>query len=66
MTLNLARCVNAVGPEGRVVEWRPPRYNTVYRLLTNPIYAGAYVFGRTGSRVRLEAGRKVITRGRYR
>jgi DNA invertase Pin-like site-specific DNA recombinase len=33
------------GPEGRVVEWRPPRYNTVYRLLTNPVYAGAYVFG---------------------
>jgi excisionase family DNA binding protein len=51
------------GPEGRVVEWRPPRYNTVHRLLTNPVYAGAYVFGRTGSRVRLEAGRKVITRG---
>jgi excisionase family DNA binding protein len=51
------------GAEGRVVEWRPPRYNTVYRLLTNPVYAGAYVFGRTGSRVRLEAGRKVITRG---
>jgi excisionase family DNA binding protein len=51
------------GVEGRVVEWRPPRYNTVYRLLTNPVYAGAYVFGRTGSRVRLEAGRKVITRG---
>jgi excisionase family DNA binding protein len=51
------------GPQGRVVEWRPPRYNTVYRLLTNPVYAGAYVFGRTGSRVRLEAGRKVITRG---
>jgi len=51
------------GAEGRVVEWRPPRYNTVYRLLTNPVYAGAYVFGRTGSRARLEAGRKVITRG---
>ena len=51
------------GPQGRVVEWRLPRYNTVHRLLTNPVYAGAYVFGRTGSRVRLEAGRKVITRG---
>ena len=50
-------------PQGRVVEWRPPRYNTVHRLLTNPVYGGAYVFGRTGSRVRLEAGRKVITRG---
>jgi excisionase family DNA binding protein len=53
----------AYGPQGRIVEWRPPRYNTVHRVLTNPVYAGAYVFGRTGSRVRLEGGRKVITRG---
>ena len=54
--------VIAHGPQGRVVQWSPPRYNTVHRLLTNPVYAGAYVFGRTGSRVRLEGGRKVITR----
>ena len=40
----------------------PPQYYTVHWLLTNPVYAGAYVFGRTGSRVR-KAGRKVITRG---
>jgi hypothetical protein len=33
----------------------------VHRLLTNPVYAGAYVFGRTGSRARFEGGRKVIT-----
>jgi hypothetical protein len=39
-----------------------PRYNTIHRLLTNPIYAGAYVFGRTGSQIRLEGGRKLITR----
>lgn len=50
-------------PRGRTVEWRLPRYNTIHRLLTNPIYAGAYVFGRTGSQVRVEAGRKLITRG---
>lgn len=43
------------GPRGRMVEWQPPRYNTIHRLLTNPIYAGAYVFGRTGSRWRLVA-----------
>lgn len=49
-------------PRGRMVEWRLPRYNTIHRLLTNPIYAGAYVFGRTGSQVRLEGGRKLITR----
>ena len=50
------------GPRGRMVEWKLPRYNTIHRLLTNPIYAGAYVFGRTGSQVRVEAGRKLITR----
>jgi excisionase family DNA binding protein len=50
------------GPRGRMVEWQLPRYNTIHRLLTNPIYAGAYVFGRTGSKVRVEAGRKLITR----
>jgi len=51
---------------GRIVEWRLPRYNTVYRLLTNPAYAGAYVFGRRGSHVRIEDGRKRITRGIFR
>src|SRR4051794_35708347 len=49
--------------QGRTVQWRPPRYNTVHRLLTNPVYAEAYVFGRTISRVRFEGGRKVITHG---
>jgi hypothetical protein len=53
----------AYGPRGRVVEWRLPRYNMVHRILTNPIYAGAYVFGRTGSHIKVEAGRKVIRRG---
>jgi excisionase family DNA binding protein len=55
--------VTVYGPQGRMVEWRLPRYNTIHRLLTNPIYAGAYVFGRTGSQIHLEAGRKVVTRG---
>ena len=55
------------GPRGRMVEWRLPRYNMIHRLLTNPIYAGAYVFGRTGSQVRVEAGRRIRQRspGRY-
>ena len=35
-----------------------PVYNTLHHMLTNPIYAGAYAFGRTGSRVTIEAGRK--------
>nr|WP_249790388.1 recombinase family protein [Bradyrhizobium yuanmingense] len=51
------------GPEGRHVEWKLPVYNTIYHILTNPAYAGAYVFGRSGSRVTIEAGRKKIVRG---
>jgi excisionase family DNA binding protein len=51
------------GPQGRVVRWGSPRYHAVHRLLTNPVYAGAYVFGRTASRTRVEDGRKVITHG---
>jgi excisionase family DNA binding protein len=35
----------------------------LHHMLTNPIYAGAYAFGRTGSRVTIEAGRKRIVRG---
>ena len=55
--------VTVYGAQGRVVEWRAPRYNTIHRLLTNPIYAGAYAFGRTGSQTSVEAGRKAIKRG---
>jgi len=51
------------GPQGRTVRWGPPRYHAVHRLLTNPVYAGAYVFGRTASRTRVEDGRKAITHG---
>ena len=50
-------------PEGRKVIWKLPVYNTLHHMLTNPIYAGAYVFGRTGSRITIEAGRKRIVRG---
>ncbi|MCF3948921.1 recombinase family protein [Acidiphilium iwatense] len=49
--------------QDRRIVWKPPVYNTVHHILTNPIYAGAYVFGRTGSRVSLENGRKRVVRG---
>src|SRR5215471_9122963 len=39
--------------EAHGVVWRLPAYNIVHNILTNPIYAGAYAFGRTKSRVRL-------------
>ena len=47
----------------RSIVWKLPVYNTIHHMLTNPIYAGAYAFGRTGSRVTIEAGRKRIARG---
>lgn len=51
------------GAEGRQITWKLPVYNTLHHMLTNPIYAGAYAFGRTGSRTTIEAGRKRIVRG---
>jgi len=51
------------GAEGRTVTWKLPVYNTLHHMLTNPIYAGAYAFGRTGSRITIESGRKRIVRG---
>jgi DNA invertase Pin-like site-specific DNA recombinase len=33
-------------PDGTIV-WKRPIYATVYRMLTNPIYGGAYAYGKT-------------------
>ena len=49
--------------EGRSIVWRLPLYNTVHNILTNPVYAGAYAFGRTMSKVSVEEGRKRVRRG---
>jgi excisionase family DNA binding protein len=43
--------------------WKLPVYNTVHHMLTNPVYGGAYAFGRTGSRVTVRDGRKRVTGG---
>jgi DNA invertase Pin-like site-specific DNA recombinase len=39
------------------VEWKLPLYNAVHRILTNPIYAGAYAFGKTGAQIKVVGGR---------
>lgn len=54
------------GPEGRRIVWKPPVYKTIHNLMTNPIYGGAYAFGRTASRVTVEQGRKRVSRGHRR
>jgi DNA invertase Pin-like site-specific DNA recombinase len=51
------------GSLGPRIVWKLPVYNTILHLLTNPIYAGAYAFGRTCSRVTVREGRKRVVRG---
>src|SRR5438132_2077139 len=51
------------GPEElREIVWQPARYHTVLSVLKNPAYAGAYVYGRSKTRVRLDAGQKQVRR----
>ena len=35
------------GPFGRGVVWKLPVYSSVHHILTNPVYAGTYAYGRT-------------------
>jgi DNA invertase Pin-like site-specific DNA recombinase len=50
----------------RSIEWRTPSYRTVYHILTNPVYSGAYAFGRRRVEVKIDKGRKRIVRNRMR
>jgi DNA invertase Pin-like site-specific DNA recombinase len=54
---------NNKSPGQPQILWKLPVYATVNNILTNPVYAGAYAFGRTGSRTMIENGRKRILRG---
>jgi len=45
------------------IAWRPAAYHTVLMVLRHPIYAGAYVFGRTTQRTRVIDGRARKTTG---
>jgi len=49
-------------PSGRTV-WILPVYNTVHKILTNPIFAGAYAFGKTYARTTMLEGRPRKTAG---
>jgi DNA invertase Pin-like site-specific DNA recombinase len=45
------------------IEWQPPAYHTVLEILRHPVYAGAYVFGRTTQRTTIVEGRAKKTTG---
>jgi hypothetical protein len=48
---------------GCKIEWRRAAYHSVLQILRHPIYAGAYVFGRTTNRTIVVDGRARKTTG---
>jgi DNA invertase Pin-like site-specific DNA recombinase len=48
---------------GARIEWQSPAYHTVLEILRHPVYAGAYVFGRTTQRTTIIEGRARKTTG---
>ena len=48
--------------EKEQLRWRLPNYARVHEILTNPVYAGAYAYGRTKSQVEIRDGEKKVTR----
>ena len=46
------------------MHWAAPSYRAVHHLLTNPVYAGAFVFGRTRVEKRLDEGGRLVVRSR--
>jgi DNA invertase Pin-like site-specific DNA recombinase len=45
------------------VVWRPPGYNRIHSILKNPVYAGAFVYGRFRTRTVIVDGRARKTQG---
>ncbi len=48
--------------EKEQLRWQVPNYARVHEILTNPVFAGAYAYGRTESQVEIRAGEKKVTR----
>ncbi|MBL9139410.1 MAG: recombinase family protein [Verrucomicrobiales bacterium] len=47
------------------IEWREPAYHTINQVLKHPMYAGAYVFGRTAQRTQVVDGRARKSMGHH-
>lgn len=50
---------------GHDVVWKLPVYNTIWHMLRNPMYAGAYAFGKTGARTKVVDGRARKSEGHF-
>ncbi len=55
--------MRAIDPPAGQTVWNLPVYNSVLKLLTNPMYAGAYAFGKTQARTTVVEGRARKTAG---
>lgn len=49
--------------KGFKLNWRIPDYHMVYRILTNPLYAGIYMYPKTKTITRIEDGKIIKTSG---
>jgi excisionase family DNA binding protein len=47
----------------RQIVWKQASYDILHRILTNPIFGGAYAYRMTATRVRIEDGRKRLLQG---
>jgi DNA invertase Pin-like site-specific DNA recombinase len=48
----------------RIIKWKLPVYNTILKILTNPVYAGSYAFGKTLTEVKIKNGIKKLAKGK--
>ena len=60
-------CLPAWSPQGGQpqITWKLPRYVTIHAILTNPVYAGAYAFGKTETQTRVVDGRARKSSGHH-
>jgi len=55
---NITLPMPLAGTSPRSGQWRLPTYSRIMGILTNPIYAGVYAYGRSCREARLENGRR--------
>ena len=51
------------GSPRRTIQWTLPTYGGLLSMLANPVYAGAYAYGRNGRETTLEDGRRRVRNG---
>lgn len=49
--------------DGPLETWREPRYSQILAMLRNPVYSGAFAYGKTTTRKMMNDGRPKRTRG---